>query len=42
MKTIKKYKKNNHINVLTYNVCWECISGESKRGSAKIYGKRCG
>lgn len=42
MKTIKKYKKNNHINVLTYNVCWECISGESKRGSAKNYGKRCG
>ena len=45
MKTIKKYIKrnfNNHINVLTYNVCWECISRESKRGSAKNYGKRCG
>ena len=45
MKTIKKYIKrnfNNHINVLTYNVCWECISRESKSGSAKNYGKRCG
>ena len=31
-----------NINVLTYNVCWECISGESKKGSAKLYGKKCG
>lgn len=31
-----------YINVLTYNVCWECISGESEKGSAKLYGKKCG
>lgn len=29
------------INVLTYNVCWECMKGETKRGSAKKYGILC-
>ena len=29
------------INILTYNVCWECIAGESKKGSAKKYGQKC-
>ena len=28
------------LKILTYNVCWECISG-SKRGSAKIYAEKC-
>ena len=29
------------INVLTYNVCWECMKGEKNKGSAKLYGERC-
>ena len=29
------------INILTYNICWECIAGESKKGSAKNYGEKC-
>ena len=29
------------INILTYNVCWECIAGESKKGSANKYGEKC-
>jgi exonuclease III len=39
-------KKNKYIlmtilKILTYNVCWECISGSNK-GSAKIQGEKCG
>ena len=29
------------LKILTYNVCWECISGTNK-GSAKILGEKCG
>lgn len=29
------------INVLTYNVCWECIKGEDRFGSARLYGEIC-
>ena len=29
------------LNVLTYNVCWECMSGETKQGSAVNYGIKC-
>jgi len=29
------------INVLTYNVCWECMKGYSKSGSARLYGDKC-
>lgn len=29
------------LNVLTYNVCWECMTGETKQGSAVNYGIKC-
>ena len=30
------------INVLTYNVCWECMTGTAAPTKAKDYGKKCG
>lgn len=28
-------------SLLTYNVCWECMSGTGNRGSAAAYGAKC-
>jgi hypothetical protein len=48
-RTRKKIKKNTnakdkstYISVLTYNVCWECMSGTAAPTKAKAYGQKCG
>jgi len=44
-KTARKKKskdKSTYISVLTYNVCWECMSGTAAPSKAKAYGKKCG
>ena len=38
----KSKNKTIDISVLTYNVCWECMSGTAADTKAKLYGKKCG
>jgi hypothetical protein len=38
----KSKDKSTYISVLTYNVCWECMSGTAAPTKAKAYGKKCG
>jgi len=42
-KTIRKsINKPTEISVLTFNVCWECMSGTAAPTKTKAYGKKCG
>ena len=41
-KNTKPKDKSTYISVLTYNVCWECMSGTAADTKAKAYGKKCG
>ena len=42
-KTIRKSINNpTEISVLTFNVCWECMSGTAAPTKTKAYGKKCG
>ena len=29
------------ISILSYNVCWECMTNTGDKGSAQVYGEKC-